>query len=221
MARELAPDIGVTGFSIRGVDALRVRRETALGVWRSGRRRPPGHGPRPGPPGRGLATRGAPAHLWRCARLRRARHRDGGRAVPPGLHRSALQRADRRACTAAWAAPRTASSPWFRLGDQSRGVHRISAAGPRAAGRCTVSRDRSVMVCMDCQRHLAKIIAAGEAVFTSTARTSPSGSRTTVAWARSIDCTNELILVMQARYCSAFCDINRYLRTGPSRPLPL
>ena len=133
LATDLDLDIGVTGFSIPEVDAL-LATVAPEESGRSGRRRPPGRRRRSGPPGRGLATRGAPAHLWRCARPRRARHPDGGRAGPPGLHRSALQRPDRRACRRLGPhhAPRVRHG---RRGDEPRGVHRVSAAGPRAAGR--------------------------------------------------------------------------------------
>ena len=163
LATDLDLDIGVTGFSIPEVDTL-LATVRPRGVWRSGRRRPPGHGPRPGPPGRGLATRGAPAHLWRCARPRRARHPDGGRAGPPGLHRSALQRADRRACRRLGPhhAPRVRHG---RRGDEPRGVHRVSAAGPRAAGRAQCRGVDSTTSAWT-GRHLPEILAAGEAVFT-------------------------------------------------------
>ena len=97
LATDLDLDIGITGFSIPEVDDLlatvapeepgdpadEVLPDTAPARVREGR---------------DLATRGAPADLWRCARPGRAPHPDGGRAGPHDLHRSPLQRPDRRAC---------------------------------------------------------------------------------------------------------------------------
>ena len=112
------------------------RRPCAGGGRRSGGRQASGSERRSLalPPRRHLAARPAPAGLWRLARSSRRRRPDGRREGRDGLHRSALQRRDRRQ------RQRARQNPPSRVcdgvgRDDARSVHRFPVLGLRQS-RC-------------------------------------------------------------------------------------
>ena len=137
-----------------------------------------------------------PAALRRCAAAAELRASCCGRAGADGVHRSALQCADRRPCLR----PGLDQAPRVRhgLGRDVRGrVHRLPHHRA-VANRGRRSADGAIhFVCMD-WRHMAELLDAGRKAVYSSSRTSASGTRTTAAWAAFYRSKHELVFVFKA-----------------------